>query len=109
MLLHELGISNLAHVVEVGAVKTRRRNWRRGVRLPRYVKKAETSALLCLAPAREELMLAAIAGAAEAGDTLGGMFEIVVAPASESTARRQAGRAHYECAGSEGGCVGAGF
>jgi len=80
MLLHELGISNLAHVVEVGAVKTRRRNWRRGVRLPRYVKKAETSALLCLAPAREELMLAAIAGAAEAGDTLGGMFEIVVAP-----------------------------
>ena len=80
MLLHELGISSLAHVVEVGSVKTRRRKWRRGVKLTRHVEKAESSPLLCLSPASEELMLDAIAGAAEAGDTLGGLFEIVVAP-----------------------------
>lgn len=80
MLLNELGVSSLAHVVEVGSVKTRRRKWRGGIGLARYVKSAEASPLLCLNPAAEARMLDAIAAASEAGDTLGGMFELVVAP-----------------------------
>jgi len=80
MLLQQLGVLCLAHVVQVGSVGTRRRQWRREVRLAGLIERAEASPLLCLNHARQARMLEAIAHAAAEGDTLGGLFEVVVAP-----------------------------
>jgi chorismate synthase len=84
MLLLALGVETLAHVRQVGRVKAR--GWRPGrgacaaAGLRAAAREAEGSRVLSLDAAAGAKMLAAIAAAREAGDTLGGEFEVVCAP-----------------------------
>jgi chorismate synthase len=72
-LLGELGISVGSHVVQIGEARADRVN-----ELPADLNgAADESDVRCLDPAAAERMRTAIAAAAEAGDTLGGVFEVV--------------------------------
>jgi chorismate synthase len=72
-LLASVGIQIYAHVVSIGAVEAER------VELPHEEAsaRARASDLACLDPRAEERMKAAIKEASHAGDTLGGVFEVV--------------------------------
>jgi chorismate synthase len=72
-LLHELGITVGSHVVQIGEA-----GFENDVFLPEDLNGAsDASDVRCLDPAASGRMRAAIDAAAAAGDTLGGVFEIV--------------------------------
>jgi chorismate synthase len=72
-LLLELGITVGSHVVQIGDARTERRDV-----LPDDLNgAADASDVRCLDPAAAVRMRASIAAAAAAGDTLGGVFEVV--------------------------------
>ena len=72
-LLHELGITVGSHVVQIGEARSDN-----DVYLPEDLNGAsDASDVRCLDPAASGLMRAAIDAAAAAGDTLGGVFEVV--------------------------------
>ncbi len=79
-ILAGAGCHSLAHVTRVGTVIDRRRNWRKGVRLSRLVEQLEASSLLFLDGKREQEARKLLTEVDLAGDTVGGAFEIVVAP-----------------------------
>jgi chorismate synthase len=72
-LLGEFGIAILSHVVEIGGVRVGR------VELPweEIRRRAEGSEVRCADPDAERAMVEAIDRAKDAGDTLGGVFEVV--------------------------------
>jgi chorismate synthase len=72
--LDEFGVTIMSHVTEIGgeAIRTRPERFED---IPAL---AETSAVRCVDPEAEERMKAAIDDAGERGDTLGGVFEVVV-------------------------------
>ena len=72
--LEEFGVALLSHVTEIGGevIHTRPDRWEEVPAL------AEASAVRCVDPEAETRMKAAIDAAGERGDTLGGVFEVVV-------------------------------
>ena len=70
-LLRELGIEVWSHTVEVGGVAAD------AAAATRTHEEAEASPLRCLDPEAERKMVARIDEAREAGDTVGGVFEVV--------------------------------
>jgi chorismate synthase len=72
-LLSEFGITILSHVAEIGGIGIGRLD------LPweEIRERAETSEVRCAEPAAERAMIEAIDKAKTAGDTLGGVFEVV--------------------------------
>lgn len=78
-VLEPFGIDVFAHVVELGGVATRAEERARVLALPRADRDATraASAFFGLDAAAEPALTAAVDRAKEAGDTLGGVFEIV--------------------------------
>lgn len=72
-LLGELGVDVFAHVVSIGLVEARVADLPHGEVRAR----ARASDLACADPLAEQAMRAAILEAAHAGDTLGGVFEVI--------------------------------
>jgi chorismate synthase len=70
-LLAELGVDVWSHTVEVGGVAAD------PARATRGREEAEASPLRCLDPDAEAAMIARVDEAREAGDTVGGVFEVV--------------------------------
>jgi chorismate synthase len=72
-LLSEFGISILSHVMEIGGVRVGplERPWEE------IRERAEASEVRCADPTAERAMIEAIDQAKAAGDTLGGVFEVV--------------------------------
>jgi chorismate synthase len=72
-LLSHLGISVLSHVIQIGAARasTGRRP------TPADLEAVDASEVRCFDPASEEAMIAEIKAAAKAGDSLGGVVEIL--------------------------------
>lgn len=73
-LLAELGIRLFSHAIEIGGIPITRRP-ERWEDIPEI---AEASDLRCVDPEAEARMREAIEGAKRSGDTLGGVFEVVV-------------------------------
>lgn len=73
MLLKELGIVVVSHVVAIGEVVTRSET-RPG---PEDLEKVDASPVRCLDAESEKSMLGAIESAGAAGDSLGGVFEVI--------------------------------
>jgi chorismate synthase len=73
-LLEEFGVTIMSHVTEIGgeAIRTRPERFED---IPAL---AEASAVRCVDPEAEARMKAAIDAASDRGDTLGGVFEVVV-------------------------------
>jgi len=76
MILKEFGIRVLSHVVEIGGVKADTK----GLSADEIAEKADMSSsrLRCADPAAEKEMCRVIDEAKQAGDTLGGGFEVIV-------------------------------
>jgi chorismate synthase len=72
-LLGQVGVAVLSHVVRVGAVATRSR----AVPTPADLEEIDASPVRCLDGEAEGRMVAAVDAAKAAGDTLGGVFEVV--------------------------------
>jgi chorismate synthase len=72
-LLGQVGVAVLSHVVRVGAVATRSR----AVPAPADLEEIDASPVRCLDGEAEGRMVAAVDAAKAAGDTLGGVFEVV--------------------------------
>jgi chorismate synthase len=72
-LLGEFGITILSHVTEIGGVRIGPLE----VPWDEVRRRAEASDVRCADPAAERAMIEAIDRAKEAGDTLGGIFEVV--------------------------------
>ena len=72
-LLAAAGIDVFAHVLSIGPALARPSD----LPLPELRARARASDLACADPAAEETMRAAIRDAAHAGDTLGGVFEVL--------------------------------
>ena len=72
-LLSHLGISVLSHVIQIGSARasTERRP------TPDDLDAVDTSEVRCFDPASEEAMIAEIKAAAKAGDSLGGIVEVL--------------------------------
>lgn len=72
-LLAQFGIRVISHVTAIGgvAIRARPEDW------DEVEERSAASAVRCADPEAEEKMKAAIDGAAERGDTLGGIFEVV--------------------------------
>jgi chorismate synthase len=72
-LLSHLGISVLSHVIQIGSARasTERRP------TPADLEAVDTSEVRCFDPASEEAMIAEIKEAAKAGDSLGGIVEVL--------------------------------
>ena len=72
-LLSHLGISVLSHVIRIGAARasTERRP------TPDDLEAVDASEVRCFDPAAEEAMIAEIKAAAKAGDSLGGVVEVL--------------------------------
>lgn len=79
-LLGREGICSLAHVTRIGQVADLRRDWKKGVKTAPLQARLEESPLLFLNRAKEASALRAIEDARKKGDTLGGAFEVVLAP-----------------------------
>ncbi len=79
-LLEVAGCLSLARTTRIGPVSDRTREWRKGARLGPVIERVESSPVLFLDGARAARAAAEIAAAREAGDTVGGEFEVVVAP-----------------------------
>ena len=75
ILLAELGITVASHVFRVGSAGTDDPS---GVSFEQAAAIPESSELHCASPEHERAMIAAIDAAREAGDTLGGAFEVIV-------------------------------
>lgn len=73
-LLAALGIDVFAHVLSIGPAEA---HLPEGLPLPDLRARARASDLACADPAAEETLRAAIRAAAHAGDTLGGIFEVI--------------------------------
>jgi len=73
-LLSQFGIALASHVVELGGIAAARRP----ARPEEIFAIAERSPLRCVDPEAETEMIAAIDEARERGDTLGGVFEVIV-------------------------------
>lgn len=74
------GAHSLAHVTRVGSVADRRRHWKKGFGAERFLEKLEASSLLFLDARKESAAMELLSQVEAAGDTVGGAFEIVVAP-----------------------------
>jgi chorismate synthase len=74
ILLEEFGIAILSHVTAIGPVESRA--WNPGFR--RLAAASESSPVRCADPIAAKLMQRAIDKASAAGDTLGGIFEVVI-------------------------------
>jgi chorismate synthase len=74
------GVLSLAHVTRIGTISDRRRSWRKGARLERLIEKLEASPLLFLDGKKEAQATELLTEVEESGDTVGGAFEVVVAP-----------------------------
>lgn len=72
-LLEELGVDVFAHVIAIGDVEATRT----ALPLSEMKERARRSDLACLDPDAEQRMKEAIHAAAHAGDTLGGVFEVI--------------------------------
>ncbi|HET6749438.1 MAG TPA: chorismate synthase [Actinomycetes bacterium] len=72
-LLAQVGVSVLSHVVRLGPVATRSR----AVPTPADLDEVDASPVRCLDGEAEGRMVAAVDAAKAAGDTLGGVFEVV--------------------------------
>lgn len=72
-LLKELGIDVLAHVISIGDVDATRPD----LPFAEMKRRARESDLACLDPEAEARMKEAIHAASHAGDTLGGVFEVI--------------------------------
>lgn len=79
-LLEELGVQTLAHVLSLGKVKAATRRWLGKMDLREACRLAESSSFLVCDPSCETAMEEEIRSAWEAGDTLGGVFEVVASP-----------------------------
>lgn len=75
ILLGEFGIDAISHVVEIGGVRARYKD----IMPATLFKRAERSELRCADQAAGNQMIKAIDSARERGDTVGGIFEIIVA------------------------------
>lgn len=75
LLLAELGVTIVSHVFRVGSAGTDDPS---GVSFEQAAAIPESSELHCANPEQERAMMAAIDTAREAGDTLGGAFEVIV-------------------------------
>ncbi len=73
-LLSPLGIEMASHVVSLGSIRAKPTD----VSVARIRAKAEVSPLRCLDPQATKRMMRAIDACVKAGDTLGGVFEVVV-------------------------------
>jgi chorismate synthase len=73
-LLAQVGVAVLSHVVRLGPVASRSR----AVPAPGDLEAIDTSPVRCLDGRAAERMVAAVDAAKAAGDTLGGVFEVVV-------------------------------
>jgi len=73
-LLAEFGIRIASHVIAIGGVESKARM----LGLGQIAAAAEKSPVRCADPAASRLMIAEIDKAMEAGDTLGGVFEVVI-------------------------------
>lgn len=73
-VLAEMGMKVFAHVVAIGEVSAERPD----IDLEELESRARASDLACTDPAAEARMRDAIKAAAHAGDTLGGVFEVIV-------------------------------
>jgi chorismate synthase len=74
MLLAEFGIRVLSHVTSIGDVEAATN----GLSFGKILALAERSPVRCADPKAAKLMCEAIDAAAAAGDTLGGVFEVIV-------------------------------
>jgi chorismate synthase len=74
MLLAQFGVTLFSHVVELGGIPAERRP----ARMEDIPAIAEASPLRCVDPEAEQRMIAAVDEAKGRGDTLGGVFEVVV-------------------------------
>jgi chorismate synthase len=74
ILLAQFGITLFSHVVELGGIAAERRP----ARMEEIPAIAEASPLRCADPEAERRMIAAVDEAKARGDTLGGVFEVVV-------------------------------
>jgi len=74
MLLKEFGISVLSHVIQIGRISA----VTCGMGFGRIQEMAEKSAVRCADPASSKLMCKEIDNAKSDGDTLGGVFEVVI-------------------------------
>lgn len=72
-VLAELGVDVFAHVVAIGDVEAARP----AIGAAELEERARASGLACADPVAEEAMKEAIKEAAHAGDTLGGVFEVI--------------------------------
>ncbi len=72
-LLAEIGVDVFAHVVSIGSVEAKRP----AISFSELKARARASDLACVDPDAEEQMKEAIKAAAHAGDTLGGVFEVI--------------------------------
>lgn len=73
-LLGEFNIRIISDIVEIGGVKAKREYWE----LEKICERKKTSSLGCSDRMAERLMIAEIKRAGERGDTLGGIFEVMV-------------------------------
>jgi chorismate synthase len=74
-VIEELGVEIFAHTVEVGGIAVGRDAFSAAGDERRAIRDA--SEFLCLDPAAEEGMRAEVDSAKEAGDTIGGIFEVI--------------------------------
>lgn len=79
-MLEEIGVQVFGHVVRIGSVAAADRDIPCGadITLAELVERAAASELLCAFPETETAMKAEIDRAKAAGDSLGGVFEVVV-------------------------------
>jgi chorismate synthase len=74
LLLAHLGVSVVSHIVALGEAKTGPDSPRPG---PSDLEKVDESAVRCFDPVAEDAMVAAVKAAAKAGDSLGGVAEVL--------------------------------
>ena len=74
LLLSQLGMSIVSHIVRLGEAATGPDSPRPG---PADLERVDESAVRCFDPAAEEAMIAAIKAAGKAGDSLGGVAEVL--------------------------------
>lgn len=75
LFLAEFGVRLVSHTVALGGIETATE----GFTLEEIEARTETSQLRCADPDAETKMIAAVDQARESGDTLGGVFEVIVA------------------------------
>ena len=74
LLLTQLGVSIVSHIVQLGEAATGPDSPRPG---PADLEQVDESSVRCFDPAAEEAMIAAVKAAGKAGDSLGGVAEVL--------------------------------